>query len=56
MKDVYFDNFADNEYYHMGAIGFRHLENHSPRNDIVNARFGFSDVSHLNTINICNSL
>ena len=52
VKDVYFDNFADNEYYHMGAIGFRHLENHSPRNNIVNARFGFSDVSHLHLVQV----
>lgn len=45
MTDVFFDDFADNEYYNMGAIGFEKQFKQSPFHSAVNMKFGFSDVS-----------
>ena len=45
MTDVFFDDFADNEYYNMGAIGFDKQFKQSAFHSSVNMKFGFSDVS-----------
>lgn len=45
LTDVFFDDFADNEYYNMGAIGFEKGFKQSPFHSTVNMKFGFSDVS-----------
>jgi hypothetical protein len=45
VKDVFFDDFADNDYYHMGAIGFATVSKQSSMHSVENAQFGFSDVS-----------
>ncbi|CAG2193249.1 CEMIP [Mytilus edulis] len=45
VTDVFFDDFADNEYYQMGAIGWDKLQKQSPFHSITNAQFGFSDLA-----------
>ncbi|XP_063412729.1 protein DDB_G0287365-like [Mytilus trossulus] len=50
VTDVFFDGFADNEYYTMGAIGWDKLIKQSPLHSITNAQFGFSDPSEGNRV------
>ncbi|CAG2235555.1 TEME2 [Mytilus edulis] len=50
VTDVFFDDFADNEYYQMGAIGWDKLQKQSPFHSITNAQFGFSDPSEGNRV------
>ncbi|CAC5383977.1 TEME2 [Mytilus coruscus] len=50
VTDVFFDGFADNEYYQMGAIGWDKMQGQSPFHSITNAQFGFSDPSEGNRV------
>ena len=52
MTDIFFDGFANNEYYKQGALGFSTKNKQSPLHSVTNALFGFSDVS----IIFCNIL
>ncbi|XP_052080396.1 cell surface hyaluronidase-like [Mytilus californianus] len=52
VTDVFFDGFADNEYYQMGAIGWDKMHGQSPFHSITNAQFGFSDPSEGNRVRV----
>ncbi|XP_063411187.1 cell migration-inducing and hyaluronan-binding protein-like [Mytilus trossulus] len=50
VTDVFLDDFADNEYYQMGAISWDKMQGQSPFHGITNAQFGFSDPSEGNRV------
>lgn len=50
ISDVRFEDFKDtDEYYQMGALGFRrnNVAKSSARSSVKNAQFGFADVSFM---------